>query len=134
MQTKILTLDAGTTGLKATLFDLEGKALAAAVSPYPVHFPRCEWAEQPCETILRAACKAGRTAVEAGGAEGIAAIGLSGTMNGCLPVDASGNALYPNIIHADTRAVAQLDILRAAVGEETYYSRTGNRIDVHYTL
>ena len=134
MHTKILTLDAGTTGLKATLFDLEGKALAAAVSPYAVHFPRCEWAEQPYETFLHAACQAGRAAVEAGGAEGIAAIGLSGTMNGCLPVDAMGNALHPNIIHADTRAVSQLDTLRAVIGEETYYQRTGNRIDVHYSL
>lgn len=131
---KILTLDAGTTGLKATLFDLEGRALAAAVSPYPVHFPRCDWAEQPCEAFVRAACEAGRAVVEAGGARGVAAIGLSGTMNGCLPVDAAGNALHPNIIHADTRAVAQLETLRAAAGEEAYYRRTGNRIDVHYSL
>lgn len=134
MQTKILTLDAGTTGLKCTLFNTKGDVLAAAISGYPVDFPREGWAEQPCGRFLRAAREAVRAVLQTRSAEGIAVIGLSGTMNGCLPVDKRGNALYPNIIHADTRAVPQLAAIRAVIDEEAYYARTGNRIDVHYTL
>jgi xylulokinase len=55
-------------------------------------------------------------------------------MNGCIPIDAAGEALYPNIIHSDIRAGAQLEQISAAVPAEEFYARTGNRLDMHYTL
>lgn len=134
MRTTILTLDAGTSGLKCTLLDTSGQTLAAAVSAYAVNYPASGWAEQPVDWFLGAARDAVSHVVSQHGAADIAAIGLTGTMNGLIPIDEGGAALYPNIIHADTRAVRQLDQIRAVISEKEYYARTGNRLDVHFSL
>ncbi len=134
MQDLILTLDAGTTGLKATLFTAEGEAVSSAVSPYGVELPQPGWAQQPATWFVRAAIGGARAVLAEQDASRVAVIGLSGTMNGCVPVDADGEALFPNIIHSDTRAEAQLDAIRRALPEREFYAHTGNRLDMHYTL
>lgn len=134
METYILTLDAGTTGLKCTLFTAHGDAAAVAVSPYGVELPHPGWAQQPASWFIDAACRGVREVMEAAGSPDVAVIGLSGTMNGCIPIGAGGQALYPNIIHSDTRAEAQLQQIEAALPARTFYERTGNRLDMHYTL
>ena len=45
MRDFILTLDAGTTGMKCTLFARDGEAVGSAVAPYSVDMPRPGWAE-----------------------------------------------------------------------------------------
>jgi len=130
----ILTLDAGTTGLKCTLFDETGEALAMAVSEYGVDMPQPGWAQQPTEWLIRAAVDGTRRALAAAGISRVAAIGLSGTMNGCIPIDGAGDALYPNIIHADVRAEPQLAEIQGIISPAEYYQSSGNRLDMHYTL
>lgn len=130
----ILTLDAGTTGLKCTLFTERGEAQRVAVAPYEVELPAPGWAQQPALWFIGAAIDAVQEVLGEDGADRVAVIGLSGTMNGCIPVDASGEALYPNIIHSDTRAEGQLAHIRACMDERAFYAHTGNRVDVHYTL
>lgn len=130
----ILTLDAGTTGLKCTLFTEQGEALRSAVAAYDVELPHPGWAQQPALWFINAAIEGARQMLDGGEDFRVAAIGLSGTMNGCIPIDDNGEALYPNIIHSDTRAEPQLDRIRAEISEEAFYARTGNRLDVHYTL
>ena len=61
-------------------------------------------------------------------------MGLSGTMNGCIAVDAEGRALHPNILHSDSRAEAQVEQICRAIPPEAFYRLTGNRADAHYTL
>lgn len=130
----ILTLDAGTTGLKCTLFLPSGEPLASHVSAYGVNMPRPGWAEQPASWLVQAAIDGARQALAAANVSRVSAIGLSGTMNGCLPIDGAGNALYPNIIHSDVRAAPQLAAIRAVISEEDYYRQSGNRLDMHYML
>ena len=64
----------------------------------------------------------------------MACVGLSGHMNGCLPVDADGNALAPNIIHADSRSEKQVEKIASVISPEDFYRLTGNRLDVHLSL
>ena len=45
----ILTLDAGTTGVKCAAFDREGGALFECVESYPTRYPAPGWAEQQPE-------------------------------------------------------------------------------------
>lgn len=134
MNATILTLDAGTSGLKCTVFNTKGETLASAVSAYDVHYPQSGWAEQPAGLFYAAATDAVRQVVSRYGTKNIAVIGLTGTMNGLIPIDPDGKALFPNIIHADTRAVEQLQEIRAVLSEKAYYARTGNRLDVHFSL
>lgn len=64
----------------------------------------------------------------------VAVIGLSGHMNGCLPVDADGRPLRPEIIHSDSRGAAECaDIFRAVPLPEAY-ALTGNRVAEHLSL
>jgi xylulokinase len=42
----LLAHDVGTSGDKAALITPDGRILATAYEPYPIHFPRPNWAEQ----------------------------------------------------------------------------------------
>ena len=131
---KIFTLDAGTSAVKCSLFDENGELLASSAAEYPTYYPKEGWAEQKEEDVLCAAVKAARELSERVSISDTDVIGLSGTMNGCIPLDAEGRSLYPNMIHLDTRAQAQVDRLSRELGLERYYHLTGNRPDVHYGL
>ena len=130
----ILTLDAGTTGLKCSVFDETGGLVCACTAPYVVSYPAEGFAEQSAEQFYAAAVEAVRSMEGRFDPGRVAVLGLSGTMNGCLPVDGEGRALHPNIIHADTRAVEELGEIRRVLDDRAYYARTANRPDVHYTL
>ncbi|MBQ3078722.1 MAG: hypothetical protein IJC48_01810 [Clostridia bacterium] len=130
----ILTLDAGTSGLKCSLFDESGALIGAMVAEYPVYYPRDGWAEQKSEDFISAVKQAVASLGQKADLSSVAAIGLTGTMNGCIAIDKDGQALHPNIIHLDTRAQTQVDKMERIIGMKAFYSITGNRPDVHYGL
>ncbi len=132
--TTILTLDAGTSGLKCSLFATDGTLLCAHVAEYAVSYPRDGWAEQNADDFISAAISAIRAVGEQVSLKSVCVIGLSGTMNGCIPIDTDGKALHPNIIHLDTRAQKQVARISDTMGAEAFYAITGNRPDVHYGL
>lgn len=130
----ILTMDAGTSGLKCSLFDVNGTLIRATVSEYPTDYPKDGWAEQKAENFISAAENAMKNLVGAIGLESVCAIGLTGTMNGLIPIDKDGTPLHPNIIHLDTRSASEVDELTSSIGAKAFYEITGNRPDVHYGL
>ncbi|MCR4578531.1 MAG: hypothetical protein K5784_11565 [Clostridiales bacterium] len=131
---RILTLDAGTSSVKCSLFDEKGQLLGARSAAYPTYHPQNGYSEQKGEDILSALSKAISELSAEPGADSVDCIGITGTMNGCIPLDDRGNALYPNMIHLDTRAVKQVGDLARKVGFYEYYKKSGNRPDVHYGL
>jgi xylulokinase len=134
MPTFILAYDLGTTGNKATIFDATGSIIASAVSSYPTHYPRPGWAEQSAADWWRSTRDATRELLGKGvDPADIAAIGFSGHMMGCLPVDGSGAPLHNSLIHADGRSEAACEMLRERLGDEELYRITGNRIAPQYT-
>ena len=130
----ILTCDTGTTGCKCTLFTTKGDALSSVRRSYGTQYPHPNWAEQDPEVIRRAMFDGIRELLQQVSATRIAVVGLSGTMDGCIPVDESGAALYPNIIHSDGRSEAQVDEILKIISFDDFYKMTGNRPDTHYTL
>lgn len=133
MQT-ILTMDAGTSGLKCSLFDASGALIKATVSEYPTYYPKDGWAEQKAEDFISAVQNAMKSLSGTKGLESVCAIGLTGTMNGLVPIEKDGTPLHPNIIHLDTRATDEVDEIASAIGAKAFYAITGNRPDVHYGL
>ena len=89
----ILTCDAGTTGLKCSLFNAQGEAVRTVRRAYGTEYPHHNWAQQDCDVILENVYSGIRELLEQVSARRVACVGLSGHMNGCLPVDADGNAL-----------------------------------------
>jgi xylulokinase len=131
----ILAHDLGTTGNKATLFDAEGALVGSAFAAYATHYPQPNWAEQEPEAWWRAVSLSSQQLLHDTGvpARDIAAIGFSGQMMGCVPVDAQGRALRSCIIWADQRAQAQAARMAERCGEAAIYRRNGHRASPAYT-
>ena len=130
----ILTLDAGTTGIKCSAFTKDGMARFSCVEGYKTYYLAAGWAQQKPEEQLQAAIKAISFTLAHVHAEDICALVFTGTMNGCIAVDQAGRALYDNIIHSDVRTERQTAEIAQRVPHEQYYRTTGNRIDVHSGL
>lgn len=136
MNDYLLAHDLGTTGDKATLFDVEGRLVASAFASYPTHYPRPGWAEHDPEEWWQAVCSSTRQLLAAvpEAAQGLRAVGFSAMMNGCLLVDAEGAVIRPSLIHADTRSTDQCHRIAQQIGDERAYQVTGNRIAPYFTL
>lgn len=130
----ILTCDAGTTGCKCTIISPTGEAISSVRRSYPTSYPQPNWAEQSPEVILSAVYDGIRELLQQVSSQRIACVGLSGTMNGCIPTDADGKALHANIIHSDSRTEKQVEEICKVISPEEFYRLTGNRADTHYTL
>src|SRR5581483_10371763 len=130
MPTYLLAHDLGTTGDKATLFDIEGRLVASAFAPYSTYYPRPGWAEHDPAGWWDAVCISTRRLLEQieGAAKNLAAVSFSGMMNGCLLVDAQGQVLRSALIHADIRSVAQCERIAREISDERAYLLTGNRL------
>ncbi len=104
----ILTLDAGTTGVKCAVFRKDASSVFSRTESYPTLYPHPGWAQQRPADILEAAVRAVRAALESVSPADLAALVFTGTMNGCIPLDGDGNPLYDNIIHSDARTEAEV--------------------------
>jgi len=105
----LLAHDAGTGGNKAVLVDVGGRVCAAAFAPYPVHYPRADWAEQHPEGWWAAVVSTTRQVMEQVGASpgDILAIAHTTQLLGIVPMGHDGVPLRPAIIWLDGRAPAQ---------------------------
>jgi xylulokinase len=131
----IVAHDLGTTGNKATLFDLTGTAVAATFASYKTAYPRTNWAEQDPADWWRAVCSSTQELLATSDVPRgeIAVVSFSGMMNGMLPVDGQGVPVRTAIIWADQRATAEAEFLAERCGFETVYRRTGHRPGASYT-
>ena len=136
MTDNILTYDIGTTGNKCTIFSIEGKTLASVTVPYETDYPKPGWSQQNPEQYWNSVVQGTRELVAAAPdlTGNISCIGLSGHMNGMLPVDAEGNPVFPEIIHSDNRGDSFCSVIRERIDDWSFYEITGNRIDSHLSL
>lgn len=124
-----LSLDVGTSGVKASLFTADGVCQEERSAPLNILTPRPGWSELDLERVWEAVVETGRdlvTSREAGSA--VLGIGLSVASPTVVAVDSAGRALSNGLTYADSRAQARLDRIRKLVGEERYRRLTGNRL------
>ena len=133
-QRYIIAHDLGTSGNKATLFDGEGRLVESAFAPYATTYPHANWAEQEPADWWAAVCTTTRRLLAGAGIDprSVAAVGFSGMMMGCLPVDAQGRPLRSCIIWADQRAQAEAAQMAALCGGDEVYLRCGQRCSPAY--
>jgi xylulokinase len=109
-----LALDAGTTSLKAALFDAVGNEVARERVEIRLRHPHPLWAELDADDWWRAAVdRVPRLVARSGAApETIAAVGVTGAMHALVPVDAGGGVLAPTLTWFDQRARPQAEALK----------------------
>ena len=88
----ILTIDAGTTGCKCSVFNVKGEALCAIRRDYSTQYPHPNWAEQDPDVIMDAICEGIRELLMQVKAPRIACIGLSPSDEGEGRADLSAGA------------------------------------------
>jgi sugar (pentulose or hexulose) kinase len=123
----LVAVDVGTSGARASAFDVAGGQVDEVRVPYPTYLPREGWAEQDARRWRGAALSAlDRLIHELGPRRSVRAIGLTGQCPSMVPLDARDRPLRPGIIYRDNRATAQASAMREQFGDEFLHARTGH--------
>lgn len=127
-------LDLGTSGVKALALGVDGELLAHADAGYPTSRPSAGASEQEpgswtaaCKAVIAQLAQAVPPAAWRG-------IGLSAMIPTLVLLDGRLRALGPAITWEDARAESEGDRLRAAIGGDWLYERTGQWLDGRYLL
>jgi xylulokinase len=127
----VIGCDVGSQGAKAVLVGLDGSIAGEAFAEYEIDYPHPLWAQQPVTRWTNALRDVIRQVLQSAGVRGSAVRGLAlaTQVDGVVPVDAAGEALYPAILWMDRRAAAQTDALRTPHNEAEIFQRTGLNLD-----
>lgn len=126
----LLGIDAGTTGCKSIVFDLDGAIQGQDYREYPCLYPAPGLVEQTYEDIIPPLIASCRAAVSASGvpAEQIRAVAFSSQAPLLAMVDESGRLIRPFVSWQDLRGAPYIPKLRDAYGAEHFYLETGDPI------
>ncbi len=125
-------VDLGTSAIKAVALGPDGHVHAVARHSYPTQRPEPGAAEQDPQhwcTGLGIVLHSITTAIPG---QSVAGIGLTAMLPTLVELDGDGNPIGPAITWEDSRAEAQASAYRAAVGDDTLYRVTGQRVDGRY--
>jgi sugar (pentulose or hexulose) kinase len=122
-----LGIDAGTTSLKAALFDLTGRCLAVDRQEYSLLTPRPAWVELNAEVYWRACCDAvqGVLRQRLQAAQNVKALAISSQAETLIPVDREGNPTRCAIVWLDNRAVEEAERINGQFDPAQFYEITG---------
>src|SRR5690554_6613565 len=123
----ILTIDEGTTGVRALLIDREGQLRGSAYQEFRQYFPQPGWVEHDGEEIWKATLTVVAGAmIEAGtDAAGIAAIGITNQRETVIVWDrATGKPVHRAIVWQDRRTADICAELRTRGFEDGVRDRT----------
>ncbi len=117
----VLTVDVGTSALKAVVYSRAGQVLATAARRYAYATPQPGWAEADPHAWWEAleSCFA-ELAHAPGGLHQVQAIVLTGQMHTAVLLDSQGNVVPPTILWLDRRAAAETTELQAQLGLPPY--------------
>src|SRR5580704_17471544 len=121
----LVAIDIGTSGARASAFDLAGAPLGEVRRSYPTELPGEGLAEQDAGRWRSAALSA-LTALVRELEPGIAAIGLTGQCPSVVPLDTELRPLRPGIIYRDNRATAEASYIRERFGDKELHALTGH--------
>jgi len=122
---KILTVDIGTTNVKAAIFDEKGKTLSLARTEVPIHSPVPGSAIQHLDELYEATIKSAKNAVKMAHVAKVDVIAFSSQMHGLGAIDEKGRELLPLVTYLDTRPAIALEKLGEMVESYKLYENTG---------
>ncbi len=132
----ILSLDAGTTSVRAIIFDQEGQVKSVAQKEIRQIFPKPGWVEQDPQEIwfsqITVAVEAlGRARIRP---SDIAGVGITNQRETTIIWDRkTGEAVYNAIVWQDRRTAQMCDQLRAAGHDKKFRDKTGLLLDAYFS-
>jgi glycerol kinase len=135
MAETILVIDEGTTSTRAMLFGLDGQCLGCAQRELTQHYPRPGFVEHDAAEIWERTLEcAGEMVSQAGGAERVAAIGITNQRETIVFWDkATGEPLAPAIVWQDRRTAALCTHLKERGHEPAVQAKTGLLLDPYFS-
>ncbi|MGH7463626.1 MAG: gluconokinase, partial [Longimicrobiales bacterium] len=122
----LLTLDVGTSSVRAALWDLDGKPTGdEAEGTQSLMTAPDGTAVLPIEDLTARVEAVIDELADASKLADIAAVGMATLSGNVLAVDEAGRSLTPLITYADTRPAKQVKRLRRELDEEACHQRTG---------
>lgn len=135
MSRYILVHDIGTTGDKASLFDVDKyEIVASIVFEYPTYHPYPLWAEQRATDWWNAFVESTKRLLKLVNPIDVEANGFSGQMMAAFPVDKNGNPLRDPIIWMDQRSVDEMEYIKSVFTEYGFYKITGLRLSATWPI
>ncbi len=131
----ILALDQGTTSSRAIAFGRDGRPVAAAQQPFEQRFPAPGHVTHDPEAIWSSQLEVAQRVVnEVGGAEAIAAIGITNQRETTIVWDrATGLPIADAIVWQSRITAPACERLRAAGHEPLFCARTGLPLDAYFS-
>lgn len=128
-------IDAGTSRVRALIFEPSGTLVAEGSAPTPTTHPRPGWAEHDAETLWNATVVAIRHALEGvDDARHIAGLSVASMGEAGVLIGDEGEALAPVIAWFDARTEMQAKWLGDRVGVEALFAVNGLRLDRLFSL
>lgn len=131
----ILVIDEGTTSTRAIVYDRDFREVALAQEEVALQYPADGWVEQDGEEIWSRTLSVCRDVIaEAGGAEKIAAIGITNQRETTLVWDRkTGKLLAPAIVWQDRRTAGVCEHLKGEGHEVQVQRETGLLLDPYFS-
>ncbi len=132
----ILALDAGTTSVRAILFDYSGRISAVAQREIRQIYPQAGWVEHDPEEIWTSQVAVAMEALGSvhASASDIAGIGITNQRETAIVWDReSGKPVYNAIVWQDRRTAGTCDELRRRGALKTIQKRTGLLLDSYFS-
>ena len=135
MSRAILVIDEGTTSTRAMLFTADGRCLGCEQRELTQRYPAPGWVEHDPEEIWTSSLACARAMVaQAGGADGIAALGITNQRETILFWSRrTGRALGPAIVWQDRRTAELCRELKEAGHEPAVQASTGLLLDPYFS-
>ena len=133
---RILTIDAGTTGVTALVVDESGAVTGQGYEEFGQHFPRSGWVEHDADEIWQATLTACSSGIEAAGVGvgDLAAVGITNQRETGVVWDRDSlTPIAKAIVWQDRRTAGRCDELREQGHLDLIHSRTGLVLDAYFT-
>lgn len=123
----LLSIDAGTTAVKVSLFNERGQVVASSLQEYNLFTSAADWVELPAEVYWRSAIIGIREVLTRPGVvpEEIVAVGVTSQGETLIPIGEAGQPLRNAIVWLDNRAAAEARTVAASFELDRFYRITG---------
>ena len=128
-----LGCDLGTSALKMTLVDQEGKVVDTIEKEYPLSLPLPSYSEQNPKDWVDALLS-GLKEIGKGREDKILSLCIDGQMHGLVALDSNGEVIRPCILWNDARSDEECQYLNCEIGKEWLLKETGNIAYPGFTL